>query len=323
MTASNPSRRRVVSASLFVVIVAAHAVFWRSGADRMRDEIDAWIAGQRAAGVDVSHGAVAIGGYPFLWRASVADVEIADPASASWRADRLNVVYNLAAPQSIALVPRGDQRVALADGTQIDATATAARLDIGGAPGGGWQMSLQARGSVVSVAETRGDVGALMLDIAPHRDDPTVLAIRMTMNDAVITGSTSAAMIEQVLASVDISAAAALSSPSAWRAAGGAVAIAVEAAAEDAAGSLRGSVSLDASGFPQGVLQTDVERPGGLARVLSAAGALTEEDARLAEAGLTLAAFAQGGRVKGPITLEDGQAAFAGAPLGALPQIIP
>ena len=105
-----------------------------------------------------------------------------------------------------------------------------------------------------------------------------------------------------------------------WRDAGGALIVTgLIAEIEDTRFSISGEIGLDAADYPSGRLDAEIAKPAGLAHWLGATGALSEEEATSAGAGLTLLAIASGGKISAPIDFSNGAAEIAGVKLANLP----
>jgi len=109
----------------------------------------------------------------------------------------------------------------------------------------------------------------------------------------------------------------------AWRAAGGALdIIGLSTEIEEATVTVAGSITLDHNFDAVGTLQTELTKPAGLAAFLETAGVLGANEAKAARAGLAMAALAQGGTVKAPITIKDGRAEISGVKIADVPRIV-
>ncbi|MGV6802282.1 MAG: DUF2125 domain-containing protein [bacterium] len=92
------------------VIVIAYAILWNYGAGIMRQELDKWVADQRAAGLTVEHKKIKVQGFPFVLRGRIDAPQMSDPTMGwHWQAERLYVdtlPYN---PTRLILSPIGKQ----------------------------------------------------------------------------------------------------------------------------------------------------------------------------------------------------------------------
>ena len=73
------------------VIFVAYFMLWRYGASEMKTAVGEWVEDQRAAGFDVSHGALKTDGFPFFLRLHIDEPHIASPGAWDWRTDRLTI----------------------------------------------------------------------------------------------------------------------------------------------------------------------------------------------------------------------------------------
>ena len=314
-------RRRATIALSLAAGLALHAVGWRAGANVMTQRVDKWIADQRAAGMDVTHGNIKVGGYPFLWRARIDEPSIGDDRVWRWRADQLSVAYALWAPQSVTLSPNGGQRVDASGAHPISINARRTRAVISAGSHGAWSLRLDA--GAASISPSNGAtiaIGRGRIDISQPSSDSTridfIIALERGFADV------NDERIEAPLLSAEgaVTAVHAVASADTWRLSGGVVRLdRAETVIEDSVGRFDGAVSLDETGSPAGLINVTLERPAGFARALGKSGLVTAEQAQLAEGALVMAALAQGGVINGPLQLERGEAKFAGVRLGGLP----
>ncbi|MEO0878749.1 MAG: DUF2125 domain-containing protein [Pseudomonadota bacterium] len=323
--------RRGALVAIVIALIVAHGAAWRLGADRLRTAVDTWIDEQRAAGLSVSHGAIDVGGYPATLNATIdaarlgADGALQNTGGATapwrWSADRLDVVLSALSPQSITLRPVGRQEVTIgASGPWvIEAKKTAARLSGGDDT---WRAALTLSAPTLTPPQTAG----APFEAALAR----TLSVRLASGpggetldlSADADGVTTSAMTEAGLAArarITVTQSALTEDLAAWRAGGGRIVLRdITVTLPAASAHLSGALTLDALGFPAGALEADIENPAAFAKLLGDFGAVTPEQAAAAQAGLAMAAFTQGGRLKGPIVIENGVATFKGVTLARL-----
>lgn len=325
----NPSRAAGIGLLVATgLLVAVYALVWRAGAAEMRRSISTWADDQRAEGVDVSWSTLKVEGFPFRLRGVLTAPAIAyEESRLSWRADALRIDASLFAPDALGFSSRGAQRLSLGGAGEWSLSAPDGAARIRSRPRGLWELDVRSGPSRLERLDGAGLVvtQSTRLSVAPDPDDPARIVLRLIMDGLDIEAEDAAAQFEAVLADFALSRADLLveAGADAWRAAGGAVDI--ERFALDSEGArlaARGTLGLDADGYPAGALAAEIADPGGLAVLLGRAGVLRGEDVEAARAGLTLAAIAGGGRIRGPLKLEQGEARIAGVRLAQLPKIV-
>ncbi|MEQ9489452.1 MAG: DUF2125 domain-containing protein [Alphaproteobacteria bacterium] len=120
--------RRFLSLSLglFGAIVIAHAVFWWSAADEMQVSVESWIDDWRAKGYRVTHGELAVGGYPLAVQASLPYPSVEDPGKVwSWQAEGVRLQTRLWQPLRYEMTIQGEQAVTVPiNGRPVDMSVT-------------------------------------------------------------------------------------------------------------------------------------------------------------------------------------------------------
>ncbi|MBI1366182.1 MAG: DUF2125 domain-containing protein [Alphaproteobacteria bacterium] len=321
------ARRRAAYAALFIFLAAAaaYALFWVAAAKEMQKAIAGWAGAQQAVDLYVAYGSIRAEGFPAKLRGVVDEAVIGDRQGRGWRARALRVEANLLSPRSLVLSTQGGQTLDAGRYGQwrIDAPDGRARISAAGA--NGWRLAVSAGPWVVERLDRSQKASAAKLDfaLAPDRHDPTRIEARLELNDATIAFGSEQAAIKTLKAEIAIAAAPALAEGApAWRAAGGRADIgAFRLEVDGATLTATGALSLDAAGFPEGALETRIANPGALALLLGKFGALGAEDARKAQASLTLAALAGGGELSGLLVFKDGAVSFSGIRLARLSRV--
>lgn len=104
--------RRILSLTLALtaVLAIAHGVYWWIAANEMQQAVESWIEDWRSKGYQVTHGDLAMGGYPLKVQASLPFPAVSDPGKAwSWQAGGLRLHTKLWEPTRYEMTIQGDQ----------------------------------------------------------------------------------------------------------------------------------------------------------------------------------------------------------------------
>jgi hypothetical protein len=132
-------RRWVWLLGVLVLLLGAHAAYWRIVSARLAAGYDAWAAAQRAAGWTVNSGTPVIGGWPLAATLTLPEVFIAAPhptpaaglaGDLTWSTDHLTLRVALLRPTLLEVLSTGLQRLRLGEGPEIPYTADVLRIDI-------------------------------------------------------------------------------------------------------------------------------------------------------------------------------------------------
>lgn len=304
------------------VIFVAYVMLWRYGAGEMKKAVTLWVEDQRAAGFDVSHGALKADGFPFFLRLHVEEPHIAAPGAWDWRTQRLTIdalpydlnrlIFSTRSEQELSLNNYGDWRIAAED----------FRVSIANDKKRDWLAAVSI-GDATATRELGGaeaSLGELIIDLAPDEADLTVLTLNVMLVEAQANANENALNLDKLQTSLSVSEAYAMSDADAWRRAGGTLHIGgFFAQLEEGRFAAAGTLKLDGDGFPEGALKTEIIAPAPFIELLAKAGALNAQEAEKAAAALTLAAIAAGGKLTAPIELKEGAAHIAGAKIADLP----
>ena len=305
------------------VIVLAYFLLWRAGAEEMKKAVAAWVTDQRAAGLEVSHGAVAADGFPFFLRVHVETPDIAAPGEWRWRTKRLTLdalpydlrrlIFSVRDEQTLETAPYGAWAIAAAD----------FRASIAADKTRDWVFSANITGARAARREdgATASVESFVFDLSPDAEDRTSLVLSLAASGLDLAAEGRGLALDRVQTVAAATQAHALGDAEQWRNAGGALLISgliVEAA--ESRLSVAGRVTLDVRNYPSGTLQTEIVAPAPLVRALAQTGAMTADEAETAAAALTLAAIAGGGKITAPIELKDGTAELAGVKIADLPR---
>jgi len=288
-------RRAVLFPVLIVVaLAAAYGGYWAYAAGLLRSGVDDWIATQRAAGVEVRYGALAVGGFPLSLDISADDVVAAGTAGyLAWEA-RTAALDVRAAPWDLQRLTfeTGDapmlRLVNIASGERADITAATATGNAAFDPRGALQagqLNLQK-----AAAEGTGPLmpliaRALTAEYGPGSAGAAEVAVRaieigLPPHPAARLGDVMQSLTATLIVHGAIPAAPTAPALAVWRDNGGRVEVRfLEAVWGPVAVSASGEVGLDADLQPIGKLSTSTR---GYREVVSAAeeaGQLTAERA--------------------------------------------
>ena len=311
---------------LLVLIAGLHFIGWRLAADEMRKTVDLWVADQREAGMEVEHGKIDIRGYPFFLRARAPDVMMSDGASWRWRAEILDIDLTPDALNRLTFRPRGEQSFETTEFGSWNFEVDGAAIHLANDETREWTLdadiaSGQFKRNADDLAATSGPI---VFSLGPNASDLNQLDTTLRLNDLKVAanGEQIEAPLLDVTASLTATHALSGEEPQIWRQAGGALVLTrVLAELEGTEGDFSGRVSIDEYGYPAGVIDASIKKPAGLARALGKAGAMPQQQAQAAEAGLAMASIAQGGKIAAPVVLKNGKATIAGVTLGDLPRV--
>lgn len=301
--------------AIAAVILAGYFLLWRAGAAEMKKAVGAWVEDQRAAGYEVSHGALHAEGFPFFLRVHVEAPEIAVSGAWRWSAARLSLdalPYDL---NRLIFSVRGEQRVSLDGHGDWRIDADDFRFSIATDKARGWKFSMTVGGARANREsdDARASVERLVFDLAPSPEAPDMLVLSLAAAKLAGRAPQGAFHLDGVQTVMAATRADALADADLWRQSGGELIITGFTAQRDEAKlSVAGTLSLDASRWPEGELKTEIVAPAPFAKALGELGVLTREEAESAGAALTLAAIANGGKITAPLEFREGAAHIAG-----------
>lgn len=325
--ARRPSRRWIYgAAAVAAVVFIAYFIAWRVAAAEMKRAVHDWVANQRAAGLEISHGAISAGGFPFIPRVHVDAPAIAAPGAWRWRGDALRIDV---LPRRLGFAPQDEQFLWAAGYGEWRATAGAVYFDFASDRKREWIFALKITQGAMTRAGDGAHIELASFDytLAPDADDASTLVATFAAERLEAAAGGEAYALDHLQAALALSQTPWLVPPdpaAQWRAAGGALDIRkLNLALEEAEFSAEGAIRLDEYNRPAGLLQAELKNPAGLADFLTQTGALSPEEAESAAAGLTLMAIAGGGRIAAPIELKDGAASIVGVKIADLPRLGP
>jgi len=332
-------KSRIASLAILIGLAAAAgawALWWHVAAGQLARSIDLWIAAREAEGYRIEAARAPIEGFPFHLRTKIAaPAATAGDGSWSWSGPDLSVEAPAWSPLSIEFAMPGAHRVsteghryevqaAVAGGVLV--LATDGRLD---------RLALTASGiSAQEPQRPAATIAALHAVVGqPPPDQTTPIAPSLTFDLAAETIALPpdprlalGPAIDRLILTGRLEGppprgfdAASLG---AWRDAGGAVDVDL---ATIAWGPLKlsgnGTFSLDEALRPIAAASAEVLGATETLGAVANAGLMKPDDARLAALGLALLADAQG-RVKVPLTAQDGELSAGPIKLAQLPPVV-
>jgi hypothetical protein len=129
-------RRWVWLLGVLVLLLGAHAAYWRIVSGRLAAGYQDWAAARRTAGWTVTSGTPAIGGWPLAATLTLPEVFIAAPrptpaaGDLAWSTDHLTLRVALLQPALLEVLSTGLQRLRLGEGPEFPYTADVLRIDI-------------------------------------------------------------------------------------------------------------------------------------------------------------------------------------------------
>jgi hypothetical protein len=123
--AGRRGRRIVVRAALSaVLLLLAHAIYWRIAAGRLQAGFQTWIENAQRQGWSVRTGGVTVGGWPIAAQLTVADPIVSGgeplvPGGMTWDAGQVALRVELLQPWQLVVAPVGMQHLRFRDGTEV------------------------------------------------------------------------------------------------------------------------------------------------------------------------------------------------------------
>ena len=333
---ARPKRRALlIPFAGLVAVIVIHAVYWFVVSGQIRNQAEAWIADQEAAGYEIAHEGLSVSGYPFRFSLRAQTPDIAAPeAEGGWRAG----VAELAATAQFydlnhwIITPAGQVALeTLTDDGPARWTAAfeAARLSLSGA--GGVTQRIGASVQALTLQAETGPAPAIeavtALNLSGFVGEDDLFALRLQADglrfspDVLDPALEAAFGREAELARMEatVSAFAALAragDPAEWRRAGGVLDIAqiqLIWGAADISGS--GEIALDAALLPAGRLSVVVTDPETLIGALVDAGLVHDEQGEALSLAALMAPRREGG-IALPFRLQGGAVFLGPARLG-------
>lgn len=319
------------------LVVLVHAIYWVIVAGGVERRALAWIAEQEAAGYDVSHAGLRVGGYPFRFSVRVAEPRIAAPATeGGWTAElpRLAVSAQIYDLRHWIAALDGPARIAAqsADGEAVYRVgAEAARLSLAGSDGATTRLGATLEGLIIeaevgpapSISAVRRVVLSGVIDSADR------LAFRLQAEDMLFgaqlvpdgvdrTFGRTASLLRVDALLAHWSALAAAGDPFAWTGAGGRLEIgAAQLVWGPAELAGAGDITLDDALRPEGRLSLVVTDPDTLITALVASGLVHDEQGEALRLFALMAPRRESG-IALPFRLQDGGLFLGPARIGSV-----
>ncbi|WDI33055.1 DUF2125 domain-containing protein [Hyphococcus flavus] len=309
------------------VILIGYYMLWRTGAAEMKKGVEAWVADQRSAGLEITHGPITSDGFPFFLRVHVDNPDISQPDLWRWRTSRLTMdalPYDL---RKLIFSTRTEQYLWTEDHGEWRVIAKDFRTSISADDTRGWVFATTiGEGSATRMhTDETIQIENLKLDLAPDSAENTTLTLNLAATGlSAINGAKAVELdtFRTMLALTHTDAFAFADPVSVWRQAGGRLIIrGLSAEIDDAHVMIAGEINLDSENYPAGQLNTEIVNPAVFTEVLHTGGAISRNEAQSVAAALSLAAIAGGGKINAPIHLKDKTAQIAGVTLAGLPKV--
>jgi hypothetical protein len=333
--------RKSRNASIAILIgLAALAggwsLWWHFAAGQLATSIDRWIAAREAEGYKIEAARDPIEGFPFRLRTRMAaPAAAAGDGSWSWAGPDLAIEAPAWSPLTIAFAMPGAHRVTtqdhhydvLAGGAGgVIILATDGRLD---------QLTLTASGiSAREEGKPAATIDSLRVQLdEPAPDSAAPVPVSLSFDLAVETLALPPATVAPLGSQIDrLALAGRLEGPpprafdaaalSAWRDAGGAIDLDQMVLVWGALKfSGNGTLSLDESLRPLAAASTEIEGAPEALQAMAQVGWMKTNDAQLAALGMALLSDGDG-RVKLPLTAEDGELSSGPIKLADLPPVV-
>lgn len=315
----------IATTILFATFVILHGIAWHYGAKEMHGSVEHWVGEQRQAGLEVRHGKIAIKGYPFFLRAEVLDVLIADRQAWRWSAPRLDIDLTVNALDQLTFRPRGQQSFWVNGIGPWQLDFKKLRASLKGSNDNSWSLNAQLTSGRLSdpARATKIDIAAAGLSVGSNAADPDQIGLSLEIKDSKVVISAQTIDLARLEIALFLTGTDTLNADiAAWRNADEHLIIQQTIVEIDGSRAVvSGQLSIDQEYYPVGSVNTEIQNPAGIARALGKVGIMDEQQTSLAEANLTLAAIAQGGKINAPIIFEDGQAKYSGITLATLPRL--
>lgn len=354
MKARPLSRRRIAVCAIGVLAVVAvlWSAAWLAVARRLESGIDGWVRDRRAEGWSVTHGPVAVGGFPFRWQARIDRPQLVRARGTAggffWSGPWIGLGWAPWTARSVSLWTAGAHELGLEGeaGERFGLTANeiTGRLEFGDGGAierlylGGDAVALTPPGSRPDGGTFRVDRATLHANLRPEAKSAPGTPLPALALDADILGFTLPATVRAALGRTigriagratvmgAVPAGRPAEALTAWRDAGGVVEIpSLSLGWGPLAAAGEGTLALDIGLQPIAALTARIRGYAETVDRLRAAGALSVNQALAAR--LALAALAQtpqgGGRKEVPaaVSLQDRLLAVGPIPLLRLPYI--
>lgn len=303
----SPRAALIVMAGVCLLFGGAYAAAWSAGAAAMRKQIVLFADAPGPIAVDI--GSLRTKGFPFFLRGEVRAVRIESGALA-WRTPELAIDALPVNPRRFVFTSVNPQSLDLGRWGAYEIVSEGARASLERRGAG---LVADAQADSIIAKPTRGAAGltlkGVLFKAAPPETGSGALQASFFAGAFELSNKGRTAKGEKLL--LDIVA-------------DGRREADIRRLMLETSGAsveLHGVVTIDANGYPQGVLDAALKNPKGFAAFLADLGAIDGDESRAAGAALALAAIATGGEIRAPIELKEGAARIAGVKIAALPKI--
>ncbi|GJL90425.1 DUF2125 domain-containing protein [Hyphococcus sp.] len=309
--------------AIATVVFLAYLLLWRAGAAEMKKAVVNWVQDQRAAGAEISYGALKTDGFPFFLRVHIEQPDIAYADQFYWRTDLLTIdalpydlnrlIFSAHSDQHLHFGRQGEWRIKTND----------FRISIANDKQREWAFAMTVAGATAVRSDgVKASLEKLVLDASPTASDKTIFTMSLEARGASVTDQTRKFDLDTVQTVMAASQTPFLNNIQEWRDAGGMLLInGFIANSGDASLSVSGELAPDHQLYPAGTLHTEVKSPATFVQLLAEAGAIDKEDVESISSTLTLAAIANGGKLAAPIILKEGVVQVAGVTIAELGSI--
>jgi len=135
------ARYLLIPFAVLIAALAIHGAYWTYASGQIKARAEGWIAAQEAAGYEIAHDGLSVGGYPFRFSLRAQAPRIAAPeAEGGWRAsvERLAATAQFYDLNHWIITPDGQavlEAMTEAGPARWAVTAEAARLSVAGSGG--------------------------------------------------------------------------------------------------------------------------------------------------------------------------------------------
>jgi hypothetical protein len=318
-----PPLRYALLVGAVLAAVGGYGLLWRHLAGEMRVAAENFIAQRRAEGHGVSHGPIAVGGFPYRLALTIADPAMTQAGSGlNWRSRRITVfaqpwnprhlIADAEGPHALTWPDQGGPRIARLDAEKLRASVVTAD--------GGWRrVSLEMVGADADLAGQRVTVARLVAHARRAETGPGIDLALEADNVALPADAGAWGAVGRRISSARFEATASGAWPGgpviealgAWRDSGGIVDVKqVRLTFERVALSGNGAIGLDPAWRPLGAFTLEITGHNALIDAFVAGGGMSARDAQVARIALGLLSKpAANGEpmVSAPVTAQDGR----------------
>ena len=321
-----------------VLILLAYTIVWQMGARAMKGAVFGWITDQREAGLNITHGDVKTGGFPFFLRTLIDTACIGDEKNGHWCAEQLAIdalPYDL---NRLIFSPSGSQTLNLKnfpDGYQNwSGRADRIRASLGRDKEREWFFALNIKDGSLMGDNVQASLASnnLIINLGPDQNRPQDIRLQIQIeglsgevaldNDPFRNLALDRIEISLAGEAIDQFGSVGAHPLRDWSRQGGSVAIdRVLITRGESQFAAKGDVKVDGDGYPQGEIEILFVKPFPLLEQIEATKVLTEAEAASVRGAVAVATMAQGGKIDGSFVMQDGVLRYDGQLLTKLPVI--